>query len=197
MITDTVTEQVILLTESGEPAGVTAKATVHHLDTPLHLAFSCYLFNAAGQLLLTQRAASKVTWPGVWTNSCCGHPAPGESLTEAVRRRLKDELGITALDVTLALPRFRYRAVMTNGLVENEMCPVFRATTDAEANPAPAEVDDIAWVDWPTLVSQVIAGERAVSPWCLDQITQLAELPADPNQWPVGDPATLPPAARP
>ncbi|HEX3781650.1 MAG TPA: isopentenyl-diphosphate Delta-isomerase [Pseudonocardiaceae bacterium] len=197
MITDTVTEQVVLLTESGEPAGVTDKATVHHLDTPLHLAFSCYLFNNAGQLLLTRRAASKATWPGVWTNSCCGHPAPGESLTEAVGRRLADELGAAAFEVTLALPRFRYRAVMTNGLVENEMCPVFRAYTEADPNPVPAEVDAFEWVDWSTLVDAVIAGERAVSPWCLDQITQLAAFPRDPRQWPVGDPATLPPAALP
>jgi isopentenyl-diphosphate delta-isomerase len=197
MITDTVTEQVVLLSESGEPVGVTAKATVHHLDTPLHLAFSCYLFNGAGQLLLTQRAASKATWPGVWTNSCCGHPAPGESLTEAVRRRLADELGTAAVDVTLTLPGFRYRAVMTNGLVENEMCPVFRAHTEADPDPVPGEVDGFEWVDWPTLASQVIAGERAVSPWCLDQITQLAAFPADPREWPVGNPADLPPAARP
>lgn len=196
MITDTVTEQVVLLTESGESAGVTPKATVHTTDTPLHLAFSCYLFNTDGQLLLTRRALAKPTWPGVWTNSCCGHPAPGESLSAAVARRLQRELGITVPEVTLVLPRFRYRAVMTNGMVENEMCPVFHAFTDTDASPAPDEVDDAQWVDWTSLVDEVLAGRRAISPWCLDQITELATLPADPRDWPVGDPADLPPAAR-
>lgn len=196
MITDTVTEQVVLLTETGESAGVTAKATVHTTDTPLHLAFSCYLFNTEGQLLLTQRALAKPTWPGVWTNSCCGHPAPGESMTGAVRRRLQRELGVTVSEVTLILPKFRYRAVMTNGIVENEMCPVFRAFTDGDATAAPDEVEDTRWVDWSGLVSDVLAGRRAISPWCLDQITELAGLPADPHDWPTGDPADLPPAAR-
>jgi isopentenyl-diphosphate delta-isomerase len=199
MTTDTVTEQVVLLTETGNAAGVTPKATVHTTDTPLHLAFSCYLFNTDGQLLLTRRALSKPTWPGVWTNSCCGHPAPQESLTDAVRRRLQRELGITVSEVTLVLPKFRYRAVMTNGLVENEMCPVFRAFTDSNdtaATPAPDEVEDAQWVDWSGLVGDVLAGRRAISPWCLDQITELATLPADPHDWPTGDPADLPGAAR-
>lgn len=196
MITDTVTEQVVLLTESGEAAGVTPKATVHTTDTPLHLAFSCYLFNTDGQLLLTRRALAKPTWPGVWTNSCCGHPAPGENLGAAVVRRLQRELNVTVPEVTLVLPRFRYRAVMTNGMVENEMCPVFRAFTDTDASPAPDEVDDAQWVDWASLVDEVLAGRRAISPWCLDQITELAALPADPREWPEGDPADLPPAAR-
>lgn len=196
MITDTVTEQVVLLTETGEPAGVTPKATVHTTDTPLHLAFSCYLFNTDGQLLLTQRALSKPTWPGVWTNSCCGHPAPGENLADAVHRRLQRELGITVDQVTLVLPKFRYRAVMTNGLVENEMCPVFRAFTDTDATPAPDEVEAFQWVGWSGLVSDVLAGRRAISPWCLDQITELATFPADPRDWPIGDPADFPPAAR-
>jgi isopentenyl-diphosphate delta-isomerase len=196
MTTDTVTEQVVLLTETGEPAGVTPKATVHTTDTPLHLAFSCYLFNTDGQLLLTQRALSKPTWPGVWTNSCCGHPAPGENLADAVRRRLQRELGITVDEVTLVLPKFRYRAVMTNGMVENEMCPVFRAFTDADATPAADEVEAFRWADWSGLAGDVLAGRRAISPWCLDQITELATFPADPRDWPTGDPADLPPAAR-
>jgi isopentenyl-diphosphate delta-isomerase len=196
MITDTVTEQVVLLTETGEQAGITPKATVHTTDTPLHLAFSCYLFDTGGRLLLTRRALTKPTWPGVWTNSCCGHPAPGESLTEAVRRRLVRELGITVGELTLTLPKFRYRAVMTNGMVENEMCPVFAGFTDQQATPVPDEVDDAQWVDWSALSADVLAGRRAISPWCLDQITQLATLPADPRDWPAGDPADLPPAAR-
>ena len=190
-------EQVVLLDESGHGVGTADKATVHHRDTPLHLAFSCYVFDSAGSLLVTRRARAKKTWPGVVTNSCCGHPAPGESFALAVARRLGDELGLAVPSVELMLPRFRYRAVMPNGVVENELCPVFRAVVDAEPRPAPAEVDEFGWVSWPLCVSLVTGGELAVSPWCREQVDQLAALGCDPLGWPVASPADLPPAATP
>ena len=190
------TEQVVLLDEQGRSIGLADKATVHHRQTPLHLAFSCYLYNVDGRFLLTQRASGKLTWPAVWTNSCCGHPAPGESMVTAVTRRLGDELGLSVRSVDLVLPRFRYRAVMDNGVTENELCPVFRAVTDALPDPDPAEVDAVDWVDWPSFADAVIAGERPVSPWCRLQVDELVALGPDPLAWPVADPAELPPAAR-
>jgi isopentenyl-diphosphate delta-isomerase len=188
-------EQVVLLAESGEAVGVADKATVHTEDTPLHLAFSCYVFNSADELLVTQRAHSKATWPGVWTNSCCGHPAPGEELTGAVRRRLADELGLTVGELRLVLPAFRYRAVMANGFVENEMCPVFVARTTGSPTPNPSEVDGVRWVPWSTFAPEVVSGEREISPWCALQVAELAPL-GDPAGWAPGDPDLLPPAAR-
>ena len=71
----------------------------------------------------------------MWTNTCCGHPAPGETPRDAVLRRLADELGAEVGHVDLVLPKFRYRAVMGNGVVENEMCPVFRAVTEVTTDP--------------------------------------------------------------
>lgn len=186
-------ELVVLLDEQGRARGTQAKAQVHHRATPLHLAFSCYVADDEGRLLLTRRALSKPTWPGVWTNSCCGHPAPGEPLSQAVRRRLREELALEVTDLRLVLPAFRYRAVMPDGTVENEMCPVLtaRCPDPASLDPDPAEVEAVEWVDWADLRVEVGAGRRAVSPWCVEQV---AALPEDP--WAVTVPAgTLPPAA--
>lgn len=190
------TEQVILLDEQGHSIGVADKATVHDRQTPLHLAFSCYVFTEDGRFLLTQRASTKLTWPSVWTNSCCGHPGPGESMVSAVVRRLADELGLPVRSIDVVLPRFRYRAVMDNGVVENEICPVFRAITDATPDPDPAEVDAAEWVDWTSLADSVLAGEKSISPWSRLQIGELVGLGPDPLAWPVADPAELPPAAH-
>lgn len=190
------TEQVVLLDEQGRGIGVTDKATVHHHDTPLHLAFSCYVFNPRGELLVTRRARSKKTWPGVVTNSCCGHPAPSEPFVDAVTRRLADELGLPAPHVDLLLPKFRYRAEMRNGIVENELCPVFRAVTDETPALSPDEVEEHGWISWPLFVSLVTGGELSVSPWCQEQVDQLVELGPDPLTWPVADEADLPAAAR-
>lgn len=88
------TEHVILLNAQGVPTGTLEKYAAHTADTLLHLAFSSWLFNAKGQLLVTRRALSKKAWPGVWTNSVCGHPQLGESNEEAVIRRCRYELGV-------------------------------------------------------------------------------------------------------
>ena len=188
-------ESVVLLDDTGRAQGVADKAATHTGQTPLHLAFSCYVFNQAGQFLLTRRAESKRVFPGVWTNSCCGHPAPAEAVAGAVRRRLAQELGITVPSVTLLLPRFRYRAEM-DGVVENEMCPVFMTRWDGPLAPDPAEVADAKWVDWADFRHQVQTGEQPISPWCALQLDELDRLGGLPLDWPAADPAELPAAAR-
>jgi isopentenyl-diphosphate delta-isomerase len=181
-------EQVVLLDESGRAVGTADKATVHHEQTPLHLAFSSYVFDERNRFLLTRRALSKKTWPGVWTNSCCGHPAPGEHVRDAVVRRLRTELGLDVETIELVLPKFRYRVAMADGIVENEMCPVYRVTVTGDPTPEPSEVDDFEWVSWPPA--------RALSPWAELQLRQLEALGDDPARWPPGDPDDLPLAAN-
>ena len=73
-------ELIVLVDEHGQPRGSAEKWSSHHADTPLHLAFSCYVFDDTGAFLATRRALTKDVWPGVWSNTVCGHPAPGESL---------------------------------------------------------------------------------------------------------------------
>jgi isopentenyl-diphosphate delta-isomerase len=193
------TEKVVLLDDAGRAIGTQDKATVHHASTPLHLAFSSYVFDERDRLLLTQRALTKKTWPGIWTNSCCGHPLPGEPLEDAVRRRLADELGLVPTTVELVLPEFRYRAEMPDGVVENELCPVFRVRFTGELTPDPAEVAAYKWVDWPG--DDVQAGLEAavgaeLSPWCVLQLQELVRLGEVPGEWAMADRASLPPAAQ-
>lgn len=167
------TEYVVLLDDWGNEIGTAPKASVHGTDTALHLAFSCHVVNAAGQVLVTRRALEKKTWPGVWTNSFCGHPSPSEPVLQAVHRRAAFEVGLTIREVELALPLFRYRAVDASGIVEHEICPVYVARTDEEPRVNPAEVAESRWVDPADLAAALEATPWAFSPWLVLQAQQL------------------------
>jgi len=170
---DAIDDEVVLLDEAGSPIGRAPKSAAHGPDTALHLAFSCHVVNSLGEVLVTRRAMTKQAWPGVWTNSFCGHPKPAEPLAAAVRRRAEFELGIELGDVELALPLFRYRATDANGIVENEVCPVYLATTNDEPDPNPREVAEYAWVAPHDLVRAVHAAPFAFSPWLVLQAREL------------------------
>ncbi|MGV8969615.1 MAG: isopentenyl-diphosphate Delta-isomerase [Microbacteriaceae bacterium] len=168
-------EEVVLLNAEGAPAGVADKSTVHTRDTPLHLAFSCHLVNERGEVLVTRRALSKLTWPGVWTNSFCGHPAPDEPSSDAIIRRALIELGTTVDSIEIALPTFRYRAVDASGIVENEICPVYTARISSELLPNPDEVAEWQWISPQALRLAVAATPFAFSPWLVWQLEQWGE----------------------
>lgn len=164
-------DEVVLLDSAGEPSGSADRVLVHGRDTPLHLAFSSYLFNSRGEILLTRRALTKLTWAGVWTNSCCGHPRPGESIEAAAERRIREELGLQVDQFVSIDPGFAYRATDASGIVENERCPVVAAfAVEGDPSPDPDEVAEWAWVPWDQLVSAVRATPAVFSPWSVAQI---------------------------
>ena len=167
-------ELVVLLDESGRSIGTAPKHTMHDGDTALHLAFSVYVSNERGEVLVTRRALGKRTWPGVWTNSFCGHPLPGESQHDAIARRGRYELGLDLDHLTEALPSFRYRATDASGIVENEICPVYRATAHTDPVPNPDEVAEYVWTDPAHLRASALSSPWAFSPWMVLQLKELS-----------------------
>jgi len=166
---------IVYVDQNGVPTGETApKLEAHTLHTRLHLAFSCYIFNEKKQLLVTRRALAKKVWPGVWTNSVCGHPAPGESVKDAVVRRARYELGLEIKDLRVVLPTYSYKTPPFNGIVENEFCPVYFAVADGDLKPNPEEVEDYKWISWPEFLNEIKQDPETWSYWCKDQAPQLS-----------------------
>ncbi len=180
----TIEELVVLLDDTGSPIGSAPKGTVHTAHTPLHRAFSCHVFAPDGRLLVTRRALTKPTWPGVWTNSFCGHPLPGESDHDAITRRGQWELGITLTNIRPLLPTYSYRAVDSSGIVENEICPVFAANTTATPTANPAEVREWNWVSVPDIAAATASAPFAFSPWFVEQLSQIGLYTTDPSSTP-------------
>ena len=135
-------EKVILLDESGKEIGEEEKIKAHR-EGKLHRAFSIFVFNSKGQLMIHQRAKGKYHSGGLWTNTCCSHPRPGEKLEEAIHRRLKEEMGF---DCDLKeIFSFTYKAKLGE-LFEHEHDHVFIGTFNGEPEPNPGEVEDWKWI---------------------------------------------------
>ncbi|MBK4146328.1 isopentenyl-diphosphate Delta-isomerase [Corynebacterium macginleyi] len=170
------TERVVLAGADGTAIGTALKSEVHTTATALHFAFSAWV-TCQGKVLITRRALGKQTWPGVWTNSFCGHPGPGESTTDAVIRRAEFELGIPAnalSNLRVVLPNFSYRAVDSSGLVENEICPVYCVELDSQAQwqPHPDEVDTWEWVYPANLIAAADSLPAVFSPWMCEELAE-------------------------
>ena len=147
-------EPLILVNEADEEIGFASKARCHQGEGTLHRAFSVFLFNAAGEVLLQQRSAAKLLWPLSWSNACCSHPRRGENMEQAVARRLREELAVSV--PARFLFKFRYRARFADIGSEHELCYVYagRAALPQEVN------------------ANEIAAMRAMAPAALD--TELA-----------------------
>jgi len=137
-------EQVILVDKKDREIGIEEKLKAHQNGGKLHRCFSILVFNSKGELLLQQRASTKYHCGGLWTNTCCSHPSPGESTEKAAHRRLTEEMGFdTELKEIFS---FIYKADFDNGLTENEFDHVFTGTYEGKVTPNPEEVGDYKWV---------------------------------------------------
>jgi isopentenyl-diphosphate delta-isomerase len=135
-------EQVILVDAQDNAQGVMEKMEAH-TNAVLHRAFSIFIFNEKGDMLLQQRAMNKYHSGGLWTNSCCSHPRPGEETAAAAARRLQEEMGFqTPLEKVFD---FIYRAEFENGLTEHEFDHVFVGYYDGEIQPDPKEVNSFVY----------------------------------------------------
>jgi isopentenyl-diphosphate delta-isomerase len=155
-------EQLILVNELDEMVGTMEKMEAHQ-KAMLHRAFSIFIFNSRGELLLQQRAQSKYHCGGMWTNSCCSHPRPDEETSTAAQRRLREELGFsTPLKKVFD---FVYRAPFSNGLTEYEFDHVFFGQYEGEVEPDPREVAAVRFLDVNTIHSLMTEAPDNFTPW--------------------------------
>ena len=156
-------EELILVDDDDKEIGFLSKAKCHDGHGILHRAFSVFLFDDAGGLLLQQRGASKRLWPGYWSNSCCSHPRRGESMQTATRRRLHDELNVEAsLEFVY---KFAYQADYGEAGSENELCHVFLGRVAGEVRPNDHEIDSIRFVSAGKLEDEMSAAPDSFTPW--------------------------------
>jgi isopentenyl-diphosphate delta-isomerase len=156
-------ERLILVDELDREIGHATKAACHEGEGMLHRAFSLFVFNPRGEVLLHQRAQNKRLWPGYWSNSCCSHPRQGEAMDDAVQRRLRQELGLAcALDFVY---KFRYRAAFGTLGAEHELCWVYAGVSDAPVLANANEVAAHRWVPPDELDREIAAAPARFTPW--------------------------------
>lgn len=163
-------DQVILVDAHDHRIGAAEKMAAHR-NGSLHRAFSIFVFNPSGRLLLQRRAASKYHSGGLWSNTCCSHPRPRERTAAAARRRLREEMGIEC--ALTEMFSFVYRADLGNGLIEHEYDHVFFGVHGGEPLLNAEEADDARWVDMHELAADVRTRPDAYTFWlavCLDKV---------------------------
>lgn len=153
---------LILVNENDEPIGSMEKLEAHQ-KALLHRAFSIFIFNSEGKLLLQQRAFDKYHTPGLWANTCCSHPFPGEVTKEAAIRRLKEEMGIQ-VDLKY-VTKFQYKAVFDNQLTEHEIDHVFVGYSDELPKINKEEVNDFLYIEMNDLITDVNQYPEKYTPW--------------------------------
>lgn len=155
-------ELLILVDENDREIGNCEKMETHE-KTLLHRAFSILVFNSKGELMLQQRARSKYHCGGLWSNTCCGHPRPGESIEAAAKRRLKEEMGFEC--PLEEVKTFIYKVKFDNGLTEHEFLHVFRGLFDGVPVPNPDEADSWKWIGMDELKKDIKENPDMYSYW--------------------------------
>ena len=155
-------EKVILVNENDEEIGLMEKMEAHEKGL-LHRAFSVFVFNDKGEMLIHQRAKHKYHSGGLWTNACCSHPRKGETSEEAAHRRLMEEMGFDC-EIKKAF-EFAYKAELDKGLSEHEYDHVFLGRFNGEPNINPEEVENYKWIDQQTLLQDVNKEPDSYTEW--------------------------------
>lgn len=155
-------EEVILVNEADEQVGIMEKMEAHKQAT-LHRAFSVFIFNRKGEMLLQQRAANKYHSGGLWTNACCSHPRPGENTEDAAARRLMEEMGFsTQLEKIFS---FTYLWEFENGLTEHEFDHVFTGIYESGITPNRDEVGDYCYKSLQSIAESIISHPSKYTAW--------------------------------
>ena len=156
-------EPLIIVDEHDNVLGHDSKAALHRGSGTLHRAFSIFLFNPQGDVLLQQRSGQKALWPAFWSNTCCSHPRRGETYEIATQRRLEEELGVSA-DLAFT-HRFQYQAQYDEAGAEHELCSVYVGRIDRDPNPNPLEVADWRWISPNALDQWLSERPETLTPW--------------------------------
>jgi isopentenyl-diphosphate delta-isomerase len=157
------TESLILVDEHDREIGAASKHACHAGEGKLHRAFSVFIFNGHGELLLQQRSAQKPLWPLFWSNTCCSHPRVGETMTVAVERRLDEELGLRC--EPRFLYKFKYHAPYEDRGSEREFCWVYAGHCDDEPLANDNELADWRFVSVAALDAELAATPERFTPW--------------------------------
>ena len=163
--------EVILVNENDEELGFMEKIEAHQKGL-LHRAFSIFIFNKKGELLLQQRASGKYHSADLWTNTCCSHPVPGEDILKAAQRRLEEEMGfVTQLDFSFS---FIYKTDFDNGLMEHEFDHVFIGNYDGPIAPNKDEVKDYCFMKIPSILEGIEQRPMKYTSWFKIALPKLA-----------------------
>ena len=154
--------EVILVDEFDHPIGTMEKMKAHR-ESKLHRAFSIFIFNSNGEMLLQKRAENKYHNGGLWTNSCCSHPMPGEETSKAATRRLKEEMGFTtSLEKIFD---FTYKVSFENGLTEYEFDHVFIGEFEGDIFPNYNEISDYCYMKTDEIKNSILEHPEKFTPW--------------------------------
>lgn len=162
-------QHVVLVDDDNNVLGIEEKLIAHNASTKLHRGFSVFLFNTKKELLIQQRAYTKKTWGGFWSNSFCGHPQIHETNEQAVYRHAKFELGLAALQQLHFVGHYRYK-FNHNNIVEHEICPIYMATSDDHIVINEQEVASVKFITWPQFILHLEKNADKFTPWCKEQV---------------------------